>query len=373
MTTPKPHPDYPLTPRADGRWCKRIRGRLFYFTGTAQEALDEYLRVKDDLLAGRKPRPKGDYLSVGELCNRFLTWKTSLKDSGEIAPRTFDRLKGATDGIVAHFGKTRAVDDLRPEDFEELRAKMAKRWGAVVLGNEVGMVRQVFKYAGGILNRPMNLGQAFVKPSAKVIRQKRAEAGPRMFTAPQIRALLKAASVNVRAMILLGINGGMGNTDLGKLPLTVASGEWLDYPRVKTGIPRRVPLWPETVKAIRAVIKARRQPAASGDAGLLFIGARGESYAGSHKGYRVAQEFDHAAEKAKVDGRSFYDLRRTFQTIAEGAHDLAAVQSIMGHAPASGDMSAIYRQRIDDSRLLAVTNHVREWLYSAHKETPRST
>jgi hypothetical protein len=42
---------------------------------------------------------------------------------------------------------------------------------------------------------------------------------------------------------------------------------------------------------------------------------------------------------------------------------MAAVRSIMGHAPLSGDMSAAYRERIDDSRLLAVTEHVRKWLF----------
>ena len=67
-------------------------------------------------------------------------------------------------------------------------------------------------------------------------------------------------------------------------------------------------------------------------------------------------------------GLSFYALRHTFQTVAEGAHDLAAVQAIMGHAPASGDMSAQYRERVDDARLLAVTEHVRKWLFSDTKQ-----
>jgi mono/diheme cytochrome c family protein len=34
----------------------------------------------------------------------------------------------------------------------------------------------------------------------------------------------------------------------------------------------------------------------------------------------------------------------------------------MGHAPNSGDMSAAYRERIDDDRLRAVVKYVRQWL-----------
>ena len=61
-------------------------------------------------------------------------------------------------------------------------------------------------------------------------------------------------------------------------------------------------------------------------------------------------------------GLGFYAFRHTFQTVAEGARDLAAVQAIMGHSPKANDMSAVYREGVDDGRLLAVTEHVRKWL-----------
>jgi integrase len=111
------------------------------------------------------------------------------------------------------------------------------------------------------------------------------------------------------------------------------------------------------------VLGNRRDPKNPENDPLLFVGRRGECYVGNHKGYRVTQEFNRVLDKAGIEGRTFYDLRRTFQTIVEGSRDLVAVQSIMGHAPASGDMSTIYRQRIDDDRLLAVVDHVRNWLF----------
>lgn len=110
-------------------------------------------------------------------------------------------------------------------------------------------------------------------------------------------------------------------------------------------------------------LKTRRDPKDPADVSLLFIGKRGESYVGNHRGYRVSQEMTRAMKRAGVTGRSFYDLRRTFQTIGEEAADLVAVQAIMGHAPASDDMSAVYRQGVSDARLLAVTDHVRGWLF----------
>ena len=57
----KPHPDFPLTAHPSGRWCKKVRGIIHYFGPwrNPQGAIEEWLRIKDDLLAGRKPRPKG--------------------------------------------------------------------------------------------------------------------------------------------------------------------------------------------------------------------------------------------------------------------------------------------------------------------------
>ena len=246
---------------------------------------------------------------------------------------------------------------------------MTKRWGPVAVGNEIQMVRTVFKhgYEAGLYDKPIRFGPGFKKPSAKTLRKSRTSGGLRMFERAELKTALDAAGANMKAMMLLGINGALGNTDLGLLPtkaVKLKSG-WLDYPRDKTGIDRRIPLWPETVEAIKAVRVNRTTPKNPADAHLLFIGLRGQNYIGNHKGYRVTAEMTRLLKKTGLTrpGLSFYCLRRTFQTIAEGSLDLVAVAHIMGHAPPAGDMASIYRQRISDNRLRAVVDHVHQWLY----------
>ena len=244
---------------------------------------------------------------------------------------------------------------------------MTDRWGPIAVANEIQMTRSVFRfgYDAGLIDKPVRFGPMFRKPSAKTIRQARAANGPRMFTPEEIHLALDHAGTNMRAMLLLAVNAGLGNTDLALMPVSAVDVEtgWLNYPRAKTAIPRRIPLWCETVKAIRAVLATRPEPKSPADGELLFIGPRGESYVGKHRGYRVTAEWQRVADKAGIKGRTFYDARRTFQTVGEGARDLVAVQSIMGHAPASGDMSAIYRQRVDHARLQTVVDHVPRWLW----------
>ena len=205
----------------------------------------------------------------------------------------------------------------------------------------IQVVRSLFKYAADAdqIEHPIKFGPGFKKPSAKILRRLRDANGPRMFEAADLRKLIDSADVTTKAMVTLAANGALGNTDLALLPTKALDLEaaWLVYPRSKTAVNRRIPLWPETVKALKAYLKVRPVPKDPADAGLLFISPRGLNFVGKFKGYRVTAAFDRLAKFAGVEGRQFYDLRRTFQTMGEGVRDLSAVQAIMGHAAASND------------------------------------
>jgi hypothetical protein len=123
----KPYPDFPLFPHATKRWAKKIRGQLHYFGPWSDPdgALAKYLEQKDALHAGRKPREATEGVTVKELVNRFLNAKAASRDAGELTHRCWQDYKDACDLLVSHFGKGRLVDDLDPEDFAELRKKMA--------------------------------------------------------------------------------------------------------------------------------------------------------------------------------------------------------------------------------------------------------
>ena len=256
----KPYPDFPLFRHASGQWAKKIRGKLHYFGKDADAALSKYLEQKDALHAGRTPRPDPGAATVKAVANAFLNHKQALLDAGELSPRTWDDYKRVCDLLVSHFGKLRLVNDLAPGDFAALRNKMAQRWGPARLGNTIRYMRTVFRYAvdSELIPAPVRFGPAFRPPSRKVMRIHKAEQGAKLFTREEVRQLLDAASTSMKAMILLGINCGFGNSDCGNLPLTALDLDRavIDFPRPKTGIPRRFVLWPETVEALRAVLAA---------------------------------------------------------------------------------------------------------------------
>jgi integrase len=386
----KPYPDFPLTPHPCGAWQKKIRGRIYYFgrwgrmvngkmeriEGDGWEAaLEEYKRVADDLHAGRTPRVNWDALTVAELCNRFLTAKLRKLEAGEIGPRMFQDYRDTTDLIVSAFGKARPVADLAADDFEKLRAAMAERCGPVRLGNLITRVKSVFKYGtdNGLIEKPVRFGSEFRKPDKAVLRRLRANAGEKMLEADQLRAIIGAAGQPFKAMILLGVNCGFGNHDCATLPLAALDldGGWADFPRPKTGIPRRCPLWPETVAAIREALLTRPAPKDGADAGLAFLQRSGRRWVRDTEKSRsdnLSVRFMELLRGLGLhrDGIGFYTLRHVFRTVADGARDPVAIDLIMGHSDPS--MGAHYRERVEDDRLLAVADHVRRWLYGGAPE-----
>jgi integrase len=368
----KPYPDFPLFPHDAGVWAKKIRGKMHYFGPWSDPdgALAKYLEQKDALHAGRKPRPDPDALTVKELANAFLNHKKALRDAGELSPRTWDEYKEACDLMVPAFSKSRTVADLGPDDFAALRKKMVKRWGPTRLGNVIQRVRSVFKYAADndLIERTVRYGQGFQRPSAKVLRLHRAKQGPKLFTAEEVRRILDAADVQLKAMALLGINCGFGIADCGRLPLTALDLErgWIDFPRPKTGIPRRCPLWPETVAAIKEAQACRPNPNGPDTSGLVFLTAQGRSWHKEDASSPACFKVGKLLRSLHINGRTglgFYTLRHTFRTVADESKDQPAVDFIMGHA--RDDMASVYRERIGDERLKAVTDHVRGWLFGA--------
>jgi len=361
--------DFPLqVHKARGLWCKTVKGKRVYFEQVKNDpdgaiSLGQWLDWKDDLLAGRKPAKK-DAKRLKDLCNHWLTHKTHRLNSGELSQRSLSEYKATTDFVIEQLGNNRAVDNIDSDDFAAMRVALAKQFGVNGLSKRIQQIRSLFKHGweSGLLEKPAKFGPGFEKPSAKVMRQHRLAKGRQDFTAAELQEMLRHARPNIRAMILLGLQSGLGNTDIAELPLSAVDLEagWVDYPRAKTATHRRFPLWPETAEAIRQALAIRPKS----DSPLLFISARGNDYCDAKRnGYRVAGDFVQVTEAAKIEGkRGFYCLRRTFQTQAEAARDLAAVQSVMGHIASERDMSARYRQGISDDRLQAVVNAVREWL-----------
>ena len=367
----KPYPDFPLFAHATRRWAKKIRGKFHYFGPwhDPEGALQRYLNERDDLYAGRNPRARAG-LSLKQLINEFLTEKQRAVDAGELHARTWKSYYDTCARLINCLGQDAVVRELGPDDFAKLRFDLAKTMGPQTLRAELTRIRVLFKWAyeSDRLENPVKYGPAFKSPSKRALLQAKQAKGKQTFEAHEIWQLIDAAAAPLRAMILLAVNTGAGNNDLGTLSSASfdLEGGWFNHPRPKTGTPRHVPLWPETVKALREAIATRPKPAKLEHSDLVFLTPRGKPVTGVTEKARwrnaVWARFNALVKKLGLRPRGFYALRHTFETIGGESRDQIAVDACMGHV--TPGMGTVYRERISDERLRRVTDHVREWLFA---------
>ncbi|MBM4069104.1 MAG: hypothetical protein FJ271_09195 [Planctomycetes bacterium] len=389
----KPFKGFPLFAHPSGQWARKIRGRLVYFgswrtdrSGTA--ALESHNREWPYLKEGKTPPAVdvGNGCTMKQLVNAFLALKESKMEAGELSPRSYRDYFLTCEILIDQFSRERLVSDLRHDDFRQFRSQLAKRYNVVSLRNCINRICIIFNFAheAGLIDKPMTFGGCFDRPSALSLRRERNARGARLFTRDECIAILEAADVQQKAMVLLALNCGYGNTDVANLREShFKPGGWVEFPRVKTEIPRRCPLWPETLEAVNAWLPLRPRPANPEARGLVFLTAKqGRAWVrvqprkrtpdddtDDDKGPQdipldaLSQAFAKLLRKLGINGRrGFYCFRHCVETIGGESRDQVAVDAIMGHVDSS--MSANYRHAISDDRLRAVVNVIHDWLWS---------
>lgn len=368
-----PYDDFPLFAHPNGQWAKKVNSKCYYFGPwkDPEAALGLWLKQKDDLLSGRQPSVcrSPDAVTLKYLCNKFLATKKSLWQSGELSIHTVNRYRKECERIMKVFGAQQAIAELGPSDFERLREEFAKTLGPTSLFTSIEHARVLFKYAfdQGIISTPVKYGQSFKRPSAKTLRIDRNKKPKKMLSAEEIRFALERAGTTLRAMILLGINCGMGNHDCATLEIAALDLKrgWFNWPRPKTGIDRFGPLWPETCAALEKALAERTRPVEADNERYVFITSQGRTFFKFTSDDPISKSMRKLLKSIRADrkGVGFYALRHTFSTVAEGCNDQKAVEFIMGHIPAVTDMSARYREEFTEERLRRVTDYVHQWLF----------
>ena len=209
-----------------------------------------------------------DVLTVEQMIVHFLDGKKLNVQAGKMETRIWKEYETFGKRMVRVFGANTPVDSLAPSDFKRLRADFQKTHKSLAsIKGDIRKSKVFFNWAGPgsngqeLINRLPRFGDSFKPPSQSALEREREEKGERVFKAKQSRTVLASAGPRLKAMILLGVNCGYGNTDcvklvVGKLDL---DHRWANFARTKNGIKRRNPLWPESFADNRRPVLGRHQ------------------------------------------------------------------------------------------------------------------
>jgi len=350
---------FPLTLHKTGQYCKKIKGKLHYFGSDRPKALQRYLEQASYLHGGCKSTRGHANISITikTLCNLYLEHQESRVEVGELTARHYADQVESLRKLVRFLGQYREVEQISALDLQNYRKKLQRTYGSAHRINlHVSIMKAMFHWTkkNDILESIPNI-DAISK--VKTVYKERP-----VFAPAQVRRLLDAADVQMKAMIWLGLNCGFGCTDCAELKwgdLDVEGGR-VKLARKKTGVSRNLPLWPETIDAIRKIPKA-------GD--LVFCTSKGNPWVRTVRRVdasgiakyttdnAVSKEFAKLLKKAGVEaekGVGFYTLRRTAATAAAQSGDPFAVQRLLGHADLK--MATTYVQDVSEQTDRAINN-----------------
>lgn len=364
---------FPLTPSPNGHWVKKIKGKVYNFGrwDEPDEALKRYLAERHEIETyGCRPVDDGG-IRLDAAIKLFLDCQRGRRDGligKPLSDRHFDDLKATCFLILKTFSPQRSATSLRPENFRHLyQVFSVKGDGGKVkpstIRRNIANVKTVFNWLAkeGKLPR-LNYGSEFVAPVDQTA-QDTVDDDKKEFLPAEAWAMIEAASVNTRAMVWLAINTGANNSDCRNLTLKAVDFEnkVLNWRRWKVrnkenAKVRSIPLWPETVEALKESLANRPTPKTAADKNLFFITRTGQQWGQ----WALTHEIKKLKAKLNIDrdGVGFNSFRNIIETY--GGTDQVAVNWIMGHIDPS--TAVRYRNGVPAERVKTVTDSVRAWL-----------
>lgn len=329
---------FPLTRHATGQYCKKIHGKTYYFGSDKQEALQRYIDQAAYLHGSNhnSQRPLGDSMTLKQLCGMFLKYQLTKVKANAITAQHYNDQISSLNMLMSFLGQRRSIKDISTLDLQNYKQKLQKHYNKSShrLNLHISNLKTLFHWAkkNDVLKQIPNIDA--INRSKLTNRQRR------IFTHEEISKLLAVADIQMKAMIWLGLNCGFGCTDCSDLQwknLDFTNAR-VEFPRGKTGIQRDLPLWSETIDALKAVPKKGK---------LVFYTTRGNPFvrnavkidANGNEKYcpinSIATKFARLIKKADLNipkGTGFYSLRRTAATLAARSGDPFAVQRLLGHS-----------------------------------------
>jgi integrase len=287
------------------------RGRRRIYLGADLEAAtDKY----HHLALGELPAPKAPSavsISAKELANRFIVAQRANWRSEET-------LRGY-ENWLARFLRDHPglkAEELTVERFAAWKMSLRQRgYSTTSINHFLKAVRTM--YAFGEENDLIEKMPRLRRVKNEAFSWLRSRARP-LYTAEEIHKLLAEADMQLRLMMLLGLNCGFGPKDVHDLIWDDIDEDRVTLPRSKTGVCQTFLLWPETRKALaelrlargKLIIRLEKRGRPRDDVGRVFV----TKYWRPWRKDAVAEQFRKLCKAADVPCYGFYRLRHCAST-----------------------------------------------------------
>ena len=141
---------FPLTLHPTGQYCKKVKGKVYYFGSNKHRALQNYLEQATMLHAGRgsKSGTPVNNMALKTLCNLYLEHQESKVQTGELTAGYFSDQVRSLRKFVRFIGPSCIIAEISALDLQNYKRKLRKSYGSAYRVNlNIAIMKAVFHWA----------------------------------------------------------------------------------------------------------------------------------------------------------------------------------------------------------------------------------
>jgi len=291
-------------------YVTRARKRI-YLGANREEALEKFHRMSLGLTQPEPPTVRVP-LTAKELANRFLASQRANWRNPEETLRSYKDWIGR---FLKDHPRLR-IQDFTVEMFASWKLSLRKRnYSPESINHYLSAVRSMFNFAeeSDLIEKMPPLKRVKNESSIKMGSQEKP-----LYSPEQISSLLENADIQLKAMLLLGLNCGFGPKDIHDLTWKDICEDRIRLPRSKTGVCQTYQLWPETLEVLDNLRQERtslikrleKRGRIRSDEGHIFITRFWKPWSKDS----IAEQFRKLCDKAGVPCYGIYRLRHCAST-----------------------------------------------------------
>jgi hypothetical protein len=198
---------FPLTLHTTGQYCKKIKGKMYYFGSDKKQTLEKYLDYATYLHGHQEDlqKPTEEHMTLKQLCEMYLKYQYSKLQANDLTASHHNEQINSLNKLMAFLGQNIDINNISTLDLQNYKRRIQKSHVSVCrLNLHISIMKALFHWArkNDVLANIQNIDAV---SRGKIIHQERFT-----FKSEHITRLLSVADVKMRAMIWLGLNKDAG-------------------------------------------------------------------------------------------------------------------------------------------------------------------
>ena len=124
---------FPLTKHPTGQYCKKIKGKIYYFGSDKKEALQRYLDQAAYLHGGQYNNAgihTNENMTLKQLCDLYLKYQFSKVQANDLTARHHNDQISSLNKLMSFLGHSRRIKDISTLDLQNYKRKLQKKYNS---------------------------------------------------------------------------------------------------------------------------------------------------------------------------------------------------------------------------------------------------